>query len=202
MDAVLETKSLQLIAQCEKYPKDDADSTMYETDKNGYLDRASHCITCWTWWCGFYSNNSFIVLVIAALLLARAYPPLGAVYVYPKITASYVAVIIIFLLAGISLKTKALKNAVKHIGFNIFVQFFSFFIDSSIVFGFATFLRNVGAISDPLATGLIICGCLSVTINAVFVLTKSAGGDEAVAVFHAVFVSFSSLLQESYEERK
>ena len=114
---------------------------------------------------------------------------MGAVYVYPKITASYVALIIIFLLAGISLKTKELKNAVKHVGFNIFVQVFSFGIDSSIVFGFATFLRKVGAISDALATGLIICGCLSVTVNMVFVLTKSAGGDEAVAVFHAAFVS-------------
>jgi sodium/bile acid cotransporter 7 len=144
---------------------------------------------CWNWWCAFYSNYSFMILAVAALLLAYAYPPLGAVYVYPQITSSYIALITIFLLAGLGLKTKELKNALKSIGFNAFVQIFNFGVDSSIVFGFAVLLKKIGAISDPLAQGMIICGCLSVTVNMVFVLTKNAGGDEAIAIFHAAFVS-------------
>ena len=44
---------------------------------------------------------------------------------------------------------------------------------------------HVGALSQNLAHGLIISSCLSVSINMVIVLTHSAGGDDAAAVFHA-----------------
>jgi len=44
----------------------------------------------------FYWQNDFLILVILAISLARAYPDLGAVYVAPHITATWVAVILIF----------------------------------------------------------------------------------------------------------
>jgi len=156
----------------------------------GASTKPSTCKSCWNWWCALYSNYSFMILAVGALLLAYAYPPLGAVYVYPQITSSYIALIIIFLLAGLGLKTKELRNALQSIGFNAFVQIFNFGVDSSIVFGFAMLLLKIGAISDALAQGMIICGCLSVTVNMVFVLTKNAGGDEAIAIFHAAFGNF------------
>ena len=43
-----------------------------------------------------YHQNSFLILVTCALLLAFAYPPLGAIYVVPHVTATWVAVIFIF----------------------------------------------------------------------------------------------------------
>lgn len=46
--------------------------------------------------CNFYNANSFLIGVVIAILLARAYPPLGAVYVYPQITATWIAVVFIF----------------------------------------------------------------------------------------------------------
>ena len=41
-------------------------------------------------------ENEFLFLVIVSICIARAYPPLGADYVYPDITATWVAVMVIF----------------------------------------------------------------------------------------------------------
>jgi sodium/bile acid cotransporter 7 len=45
-------------------------------------------------------------------------------------------------------------------------------------------------IPESLADGLVICASLPLSISMVAVLTKSAGGDEASAVFHAAFGNF------------
>jgi hypothetical protein len=50
----------------------------------------------WRKWCEFYAVNEFVVLVIIVILLARAYPPLGADYLQPQITSTWIAVIFIF----------------------------------------------------------------------------------------------------------
>ena len=43
-----------------------------------------------------YRKNEVFILVIAAILLAKAYPPIGAYYVCKEWTASYIAVMFIF----------------------------------------------------------------------------------------------------------
>lgn len=44
----------------------------------------------------FYWDNEFVCLVVIVILLARAYPPLGAEYLAPEITSTWIAVIFIF----------------------------------------------------------------------------------------------------------
>jgi hypothetical protein len=44
----------------------------------------------------FCITNDFLILVVLAICLAKAYPPLGAKYVQPKITATWIAIMIIF----------------------------------------------------------------------------------------------------------
>ena len=46
--------------------------------------------------CEFYGNNDFICQVVIVILLARAYPPLGAEYLFPEITSTWIAVLFIF----------------------------------------------------------------------------------------------------------
>ena len=48
------------------------------------------------WMIDFYRTNEFLVLIVVAIILARVYPPLGADYVVPHITSTWVAVIFIF----------------------------------------------------------------------------------------------------------
>jgi len=46
---------------------------------------------------------------------------------------------------------------------------------------------STNALSEGLGDGMVICSCLPLTVNSVFVLTKSSGGDEAAAIFNAAF---------------
>jgi len=50
----------------------------------------------WTQFCNFYEEYEFLLLIVLAIALAKAYPPLGTDYLAPKITATWVAVIFIF----------------------------------------------------------------------------------------------------------
>jgi hypothetical protein len=52
-------------------------------------DEPSCLAKIWKRWCEFYAVNEFVVLVICAILLARAYPPLGADYLQPQITSTW-----------------------------------------------------------------------------------------------------------------
>ena len=51
-------------------------------------------------WCrkliDFYNDYDFFILLVTVILLAYAYPPLGATYLQPQITASWIAVMYIF----------------------------------------------------------------------------------------------------------
>mmetsp|Transcript_9937 Transcript_9937/g.19819 ORF Transcript_9937/g.19819 Transcript_9937/m.19819 type:complete len:412 (+) Transcript_9937:361-1596(+) len=135
----------------------------------------------------FMIANSLLLGILCAIGIAAAYPKLGAVYLAPKITATYICVIYIFLLSGISLKTRELVNALKNYKFNAAVQVFNLMVVSSLTYALTRFLLGIEATSDNLAEGLVITSCLPMTINMVIVLTKSSGGDEASAVFNAAF---------------
>ncbi len=141
------------------------------------------------WLGGFYTKNSFLILVLIVILLAYAYPPLGAVYLAPQVTATWIAVMVIFLLSGISLKSEELSKAFQRIGFNSFVQSFNFFVVSSITFGFSRLMIEAGVLPRSLADGLVIGTSVPITVNMVLVLTKSSNGDEAAAIFNAAFGS-------------
>lgn len=82
----------------------------------------------------FYWKHKFILLVAFGILMAKAYPKLGAVYLQPEITASWIAVCLIFFLVGLCLRTEEFKNAIFNVYFNVFVQVFSFFVVSGLVF--------------------------------------------------------------------
>jgi sodium/bile acid cotransporter 7 len=133
----------------------------------------------------FYWTNEFLILIVVAILLARAYPPLGADYLQPDITATWLAVCFIFLMAGLGLKTEEFSQALQRIWFNLFVLCFNFFVVSSTIFGGSRLLEHAGILSQDLADGMVVAASLPMTINMVLVLTKSAGGDEAAAIFNA-----------------
>jgi len=139
------------------------------------------------WLQNVYATHSFLILVVCAILLAYAYPPLGAIYLVPQITATWIAVVFIFVLAGMGIRTEEFAKAFQRVGFNAFCQIFNFVVVSGIVFGTAKVLVYLQALPVGLTNGMIICSCLPITTNSVVTLTKSAGGDEASATFNAAF---------------
>lgn len=150
-------------------------------------DRECRMYCIWKAFCKFYWENEFLALVLLSILLAYAYPPLGGRYLAPHITATWIAVFVIFLLSGISLKSEELSKAFQRLKFNVFVQIFNFFVVSSLTFGFSRLMIHAGAIDKSLADGMVISTSVSITVNMVIVLTKSSGGDEAAAIFNAAF---------------
>ena len=98
------------------------------------------------------------------------------------------------MLAGLGLKSEELSKAFTRLRFNFFVQLFNFGVDSAFVYGFTRLVLALGGLSENLAEGMIICACLPITVNMVCVLTVSAGGDEAAAIFNAAFGNLVGVL--------
>ena len=103
------------------------------------------------------------------------------------VVVNTLSILFLLVLAGLGLRTEELTNAFLQIKFNIFVQCFNFGVVSSIAYGVSNVLLSLGAISEGLADGMVVCASLPLTINMVLVLTKSSGGDEAAAIFNAAF---------------
>jgi sodium/bile acid cotransporter 7 len=135
----------------------------------------------------FYVSNQFPLHILLSILLARAYPSLGADYLQPEITATWIAVAIIFFLSGMGLKTEEFSKAFQRLYFNGFVQFFNFGVVSIVIFAVSRLLTTFNMLDEKLADGMVICACLPMAINVVIVLTALTGADEAAAVFNATF---------------
>ena len=97
---------------------------------------------------------------------------------------------LIAVLAGMGLRTDEFAKATQRVFFNGFVQCYSFFFISSMVYALSRFLVSSDLVVQPLADGMVICACLPATINMVAVLTRIAGGDEAAAIFNCAFGNF------------
>jgi solute carrier family 10 (sodium/bile acid cotransporter), member 7 len=108
-------------------------------------------------------DNEFLVLILAAIALARAYPPLGADYLKPDITATWIAVFLIFIVAGLGLKTEEFNQAFQRLYFNVFVQVFSFGVVSAAVYGLSRALDAANIVSHDLAEGMVVCASLPVS---------------------------------------
>lgn len=140
----------------------------------------------WRLLSSFYQQNEFLILVVTVIGLARLYPPLGAIYLYPHITSTWIAICFIFLLSGITLPSAELAQVFTAWKLHLFVQSFSFGLDSVLLFGVSRLLLHWGLVHATLADGMILVGTLPMTINSAYVLTKCANGDEAAALFNSI----------------
>lgn len=135
-----------------------------------------------------YWDNEFVLLIVLAIVLAKSNPMIAIRYLHPQITAKYVAVMFIFLLSGLSLRTSELRaTAFANISFNVWIQGFNFLFVSTFVYGIGTYVLHPYHIiqNTHLIDGMIICSCLPMAINAVIVVTKSSHGDDAAAIFNS-----------------
>jgi solute carrier family 10 (sodium/bile acid cotransporter), member 7 len=87
--------------------------------------------------------------------------------------------------AGLGLDTHEFASAAKEIYFTVFLQGFSFGIVSLVVWASTRILVRMQWLDHHFADGMVICSCLPMAINMVFILTKTAGGDEAAAILNS-----------------
>jgi len=131
-----------------------------------------------------YKTHEFLILVLFAIVLARAYPPLGATYLAPHITTTWIAVVFLFLLVGLGLKTDELFSSTskRNAFFDLLVGLYSFGVDSAAIFGLCLHLTHHNILDQDLADGMVIAATLPMTTNACVVLTKASGGDASTAI--------------------
>ena len=91
------------------------------------------------------------------------------------------------MLTGLGLKSEEFGKAFRRLRINSFVQIFNFGVVSGFVYAFVRLLLALGILSKEWADGMIISACMPLSVNMVIVLTASAGGDEAAAVFNTAF---------------
>mmetsp|Transcript_6022 Transcript_6022/g.13138 ORF Transcript_6022/g.13138 Transcript_6022/m.13138 type:complete len:489 (+) Transcript_6022:68-1534(+) len=129
----------------------------------------------------------FILGVACAIGFAAALPQLGRTggWIRSEWSIKYGAVIVIFFLSGLSLKTRTLLTAAQRLPLHICIQIISLGITPLLGFATASAMRPTPMNSD-LVSGLIICTSMPTTVSTNVVFTRQAGGNEAVALVNAV----------------
>lgn len=108
-------------------------------------------------WADLYATNHFLIKAVLAIVVAKVYPPLGGQLLQPQITGQWMAVMFIFGMAGILIKTSELGEAVQKMKFNLFVLLFNFFVVSAVVYWSTRVLLHYQLINDGMADGMIVC---------------------------------------------
>ena len=137
-------------------------------------------------------EHEFVLLILVSIGLAKLNPSIGVQYCHADITATWLAVILIFVLSGLSLQTSELRGAAfTNVAFNVYIQCFNFFFVSGFVYVICTYILYPYHIlpNIHLLNGMIICSCLPMAINTVIVITKSAKGHDAAAIFNCALAN-------------
>lgn len=130
----------------------------------------------------FASKHFFLLGMLVAVALARAFPALGADggVLRPELVLGRWGVSLIFLLSGLSLEVSQLAQAMSNVRLNAAVQLASFAVWPLLV-GWP--LRRLlpwcapGLFPPELLDGLLVMSTLPTTVNMCVILTGSAGGD-------------------------
>jgi sodium/bile acid cotransporter 7 len=118
--------------------------------------------------------------------MAYALPDLGKTggYIRSEWSVKWGCVILIFLLSGLSLRTKLLAKEFLHIRVHAIIQLYSLLIFPFTVYGLALLLARL-PINKTLITGIVIMACTSTTISSNVVMTKNTLGNEYSALLNA-----------------
>lgn len=143
-------------------------------------------------WADFYATNHFLIKAVLAIVVAKVYPPLGGQILQPQITGQWLAVMFIFGMAGILIKTSELGEAVQKMKFNLFVLFFNFFVVSAVVYWSTLVLLQYQLINDGMADGMIVCSVRFVLSFTDFLLVVRCCGSFGFDsyIFYFFFFSF------------
>ena len=146
----------------------------------------------------FVGTKFFLLGMIAAVSLARAFPQLGKTggVLRPELFIGNWGVTCIFLLSGLSLELSELKEAISNYKLNALVQFVTFgawpfLVGLPLTQALRTFAPNL--FPPALLDGLLILTCLPTTVNMCIFLTSAAGGNVASALCNAVISNLAGV---------
>jgi len=141
-------------------------------------------------------KNWFLCGIVLFILLAWADPTIGMKggLLHPEITIKYIAVSFIFFNSGLSLKTEELKRAVMQVRVHAFVQTFTFVFVPIFIYFLTRILSSMTSLDTYLIGGITVVSCMPPPVSSAVILTKSAGGNDAAAIFNSAFGSFMGIV--------
>jgi len=136
----------------------------------------------------FVDKRYFLVGLVAAIGLAAAFPSVGRLGgpIRPEITIAWGATCSIFLLAGLGLPTSELARAARSVRIHALIQGFNLMLMPLLTLLSCDVLAGAGMIDAVTRDGLLVANALPTTVNMCVALSRSSGGDEALAIFNAV----------------
>ncbi|MHC4873793.1 MAG: bile acid:sodium symporter family protein [Planctomycetota bacterium] len=129
--------------------------------------------------------------ILAALLLAFAAPETG-VSLNPNGISASIAIILTFLISGLSLPTEKMIEGVKQYKIHLVVQFIIFVITPAYFYFSSKLVTDY--IPENLRIGIYALGILPTTISSCIIFTQITGGNIAVTIFNAVTANFAGII--------
>ncbi|CAO3599485.1 unnamed protein product [Absidia cylindrospora] len=132
------------------------------------------------------SKYWFLLGLAVAIILAWQFPDVAKKggYIRAEWTIKWGAVIIIFLISGLSLRTKILAKTVLRIRLHLLIQVINLMIIPGVVFGLVLlFFKMHMPLNSLLLVGLVIAASTPTTVSSNVVMTKNAEGNEASGIF-------------------
>jgi solute carrier family 10 (sodium/bile acid cotransporter), member 7 len=140
-------------------------------------------------------RNWFVLVLFILPLLAWPWPELGA---YDGILhaniINKIAVMIIFLMNGITLNSEVMFRALKKFKVMAVIQGFCFLIAPLVAFIYIQTIFTPFHFPKEFITGIYILACLPTTIASCAIFTHMAGGDRSASLFNAALSNFIGVI--------
>ncbi|KAG2178700.1 hypothetical protein INT44_001853 [Umbelopsis vinacea] len=136
----------------------------------------------------FIQTYWFLMGLAVVIVLAWRFPGVAKKdgVIHSEWSIKWGAVIVIFLISGLSLRTRTLAKTIVRVRLHLMIQVISLIIIPFTVYGFALLFAAVNLpINHMLLLGLVIAGCTPTTVSSNVVMTKNAKGNEASALMNA-----------------
>jgi len=140
----------------------------------------------------WYLKDQWFLIVLAVLIILASQVQVPADHQQVKETVvTYLGVSLIFLFTGLTLPTKTLLQNYSRWKLHLFVQVQCFLMTSAIVYGVVSACAmNKDFMDAGLLVGLIFMGCVPTTMSSNVVMTRQAGGNEALTVVQSTIGNF------------
>ncbi|KAF9121903.1 hypothetical protein BGX30_002311 [Mortierella sp. GBA39] len=135
-----------------------------------------------------WMKNWFLLGLIIVIILARYFPRWGSTGgpIRPEYSVKYGITSCIFLLSGLSLKTRDLLTSAMNYRAHLMVQITSFIIIPLFVKAI-TSLLGLTSLNAKLLAGMAVTSATPTTISSNVVMTANSNGSESLALFNAAF---------------
>ncbi|KAI8337987.1 SBF-like CPA transporter family-domain-containing protein [Chlamydoabsidia padenii] len=134
------------------------------------------------------SKYWFLLGLAIAIVLAWQFPDVAKKggYIRAEWSVKWGAVILIFFISGLSLRTKILAQTVLRVRLHLLIQVINLLIIPGVVFGLVLlFFKMHMPLNSLLLIGLVIAASTPTTVSSNVVMTKNADGNEASALMNA-----------------